>query len=185
MKEIWKPIKGYDGLYEVSNLGNIASLNYCGTGRRQNLKFKEQGMGYCTVGISKNGKAKTFLVHRLVAEAFVPNPENYPLVNHIDEDKLNNRADNLSWCTYEQNNNHGTKNKRISQKLKGKGVNRGRSRAVIAILPDGTEEYYPSMAEVGRVLSSSKGNISGNISKAIRGELKTAYGRKWRYADKS
>jgi hypothetical protein len=181
MCETWKPIKGYEGLYEISNIGNVASLNYCGTKNRKNLKYKEQAMGYCTVGLSKDGKAKTFLVHRLVAEHFVPNPNGFPIVNHKDENKSNNRADNLEWCTYEHNNNHGTKKERISQKLKGKGINSGRSIAVIATLPDGTEEYYPSMAEVGRTLSASKGNISGNISKAIKGKTKTAYGRKWRY----
>lgn len=102
--EIWKDIKGYEGLYQISNLGNVKSL-------RKNVilkcsKCSREG-NYYKAGLYKNGKTKTILVHKLVANAFIPNPNNLPCINHKDENKLNNKADNLEWCTYKQNNDYG------------------------------------------------------------------------------
>lgn len=103
--EIWKQIQGYEGLYEVSNLGNVRSMNYRGNGTIKNLSQGKGGRGYNIVVLYKNKTKKTYSVHKLVAETFVDNPNNLPVVNHIDCNKTNNRADNLEWCTQKQNVN--------------------------------------------------------------------------------
>ena len=107
MTEIWKDVVGYEGLYKVSNFGNVLSLNYNGTGKSKLLK-QFYHIGYRRVMLVKNGIKKKLLVHRLVAEAFIPNPNNYPCVNHKDENRGNNHVDNLEWCTYKYNSNYGT-----------------------------------------------------------------------------
>lgn len=115
MKEIWKDIEGYEGCYQVSNFGNVKSLNYMHTGKEQILKLKTKKSGYLQVNLCKDGKIKTYTIHRLVAKAFVENPDNLPQVNHIDEDKTNNRFDNLEWCDQKYNNNYGTHNIRVTE----------------------------------------------------------------------
>lgn len=92
----WKTIAGYEGLYEVSDEGNIRRNG-------KNLSLIDHGNGYLYVTLMKNNKRKNCYVHRLVADAFVKNPYNYPVVNHLDYDKKNNRADNLEWCTQKMN----------------------------------------------------------------------------------
>lgn len=118
MKEMWKDIPGYEGLYQVSNLGNIRSLKYAG-GNKVKLLKQATTNGYKQVQLSKNGKGKNHLVHRLVAIAFIPNPNNLPVVNHKDENPSNNNVDNLEWCTQEYNINYGTRNERASESMKG------------------------------------------------------------------
>lgn len=107
--ERFKNIEGYEGLYQVSNLGNVKSLNY---GKERILKPIKNGKGYLQVILCKNGKHKMYQVHRLVATVFLPNPNNLPCVNHKDENSLNNCLYNLEWCTYSYNNSYGTKNQR-------------------------------------------------------------------------
>ena len=115
-KEIWKDCKGYEGKYQVSNFGRVWSIKH-----QKYLKPWVNRCGYYLVGLmSKNGKQKHEQIHRLVSLAFIENPNNYPQVNHKDEDKSNNSVDNLEWCTVEYNQNYGTRNKRISEKMKGK-----------------------------------------------------------------
>lgn len=102
MEEIWKDIKGYEGLYQVSNMGRVR--------RNGNiLSLNTVGHGYHSVSLSKNGIVRKILLHRLVAEAFIPNPENKPQVNHIDEDKTNNTLSNLEWVTAKENMSHGNR----------------------------------------------------------------------------
>jgi hypothetical protein len=114
-KEIWKDVIGYEGLYAVSNMGQIISLNYNNTGNSKTLKQSSRsGRSVC---LSKNGIKRSFPVHRLVASAFIENKENYKEVNHKDEDRTNNCVDNLEWCDRIYNNNYGTRNKRVSEKL--------------------------------------------------------------------
>ena len=103
MKEIFKDIAGYEGLYQVSNLGRVKSLNYGRTGKEKLLQPKLNNRNYWMIQLSKNGVSKKYLLHRLVAQTFLPNPNNLPVVNHIDENKNNNYASNLEWCTQQYN----------------------------------------------------------------------------------
>ena len=102
MMEEWRAVPGYEGLYEVSNTGNIKSLI-----KNKIIKYFINKKGYRLVSLSKNGIIKKFSVHRLVAQAFIPNPDNLPQVNHKDEDKTNNNVDNLEWCDAKYNTNYG------------------------------------------------------------------------------
>ena len=118
MEEIWKPVIGYEGLYEVSNLGRVRSVdrlvNYSNgqihlhKGRILSPGVTDK-LGYLQVALCNNGKIKHKMVYRLVAEAFIPNPDNLPQVNHKDENAFNNCVDNLEWCTIEYNINYGTR----------------------------------------------------------------------------
>lgn len=163
-KETWKMIPGYEGLYMVSNKGRVKNFR---TGRI--LRQHKTNCGYFGVTLSKNGKVKLFSVHRLVAMAFIPNPYNLPEVNHINEDKTDNRVENLEWCTPEYNRNYGTRLKRVSGKL---------SKPIEQWSLDGKLiKVWPSAAEVRRQL----GFDSSTITKCCRLKQKTAYGFIWRY----
>lgn len=172
--EEWRPVQGYEGLYEASNTGKVASLNYNGTGARQELKPIETHHGYLKVRLYQNGKWRTKRLHRVIAETFIPNEGNLPEINHIDEDPTNNVITNLEWCTHKYNSTYGGHNKRISEAL----TNGKLSKAVIATLPDGSVERYPSQAEAGRVL----GCAQSGISRACRSAAEY-FGRRWAYAD--
>lgn len=126
--EIWKPIKDYEGLYEVSNLGNVRSLDHMrkisGNGeylqKGKVLKNIKNNSGYIRVTLSKEGKRKNKHIHRLVAEAFIPNPNNLSCINHKDENPLNNNVNNLELCTRKYNDNYGNRNNKIAKKLSKK-----------------------------------------------------------------
>jgi len=175
-KEEWKDIKDYEGLYQVSNLGRIKSL-----GRYKNnwskkqwveeriLKQRLANTGYYMVVLSKNGKVKGFLVHRLVAETFIPNPENKPQVNHKDENKLNNHIENLEFCTRKYNCNYGTKMERQKEKLGKSVIQYDRNMTCINI--------YSSITKASQ---TTKINL-GNIAKCCKNERKTAGGYIWKY----
>ena len=108
MEEIWKDISGYEGLYQVSNFGNVKSLNWRRTGKPKNLYLKAHNRGYLQVELAKNGVKKSFMVHRLVAEAFIKNPNGFPVINHKDEDKANNSVENLEWCDNRYNKTYSS-----------------------------------------------------------------------------
>ena len=164
-QELWKPIIGYEE-YEVSNKGRIKRLAYYKTVCKGSKQFCEERIlkpqmrkfGYQAVTLSHNSKVKSFLIHRLVATAFIPNPKNLPQVNHKDENPSNNNANNLEWCTQEYNSNYGTSKFRIAEKLKN------------GIMSKPVEQYnkqgefireYPSAIEASRVLGLS---VSGIVS---------------------
>ena len=116
VKEEWRPVDGYEN-YEVSNFGRVKSLNYHRTDKEGILKPGKNKDGYLYVGLCRNGKMKYFKVHKLVAEAFLPNPECFEQVNHKDEDKTNNCVSNLEFCDAKYNSNFGSRNKRIASAL--------------------------------------------------------------------
>ena len=122
MKEEWKDIAGYEGYYEISNCGMVRSLFDNHEKRREKPKIlkpcKCRG-GYLHIGLHKDGKGKYFMIHRLVTEAFLPNPSNLPFINHKDEDKTNNCVGNLEWCSVVYNNNYGSRNARIAKSKLG------------------------------------------------------------------
>ena len=124
--EIWRDIEGYEGSYQVSNLGRVKSLfreagtvNKKYTCKEKILKPRRQKRDYYAVMLWKDGKSRQFRVHRLVAQAFIPNPDNLPVINHKDENPSNNEADNLEWCTVKYNSYYGTCRDKIRQKRLG------------------------------------------------------------------
>ena len=116
MEEIWKDIKGYEGLYQVSNLGRIYSIPRFGT-KGGILKQFTNGHGYATVSLFKDKCLKTYLVHRIVGNHFLENPNNLPQLNHKDENRKNSCVTNLEWCTCKYNNNYGCKNAKLFKKV--------------------------------------------------------------------
>lgn len=168
MNEIWKPVVGYEGLYEVSNLGRVKSLNYNHTGKEGLLSLVPDKNGYSKVGLCKNGKRKPYYVHRLVAEAFIPNPNNLPEVNHkIDnfEHRSDNRVENLEWCTAEYNSNYGSRNKRISKKMKGSKNPTARKVKCVT-----TNEIFDTLTEAYEEYNVNQ----GNICECCKGKRKSA-----------
>lgn len=171
--EIWKDIKGYENLYQISNLGNVKSLGNGGSNasKEKFLKLTKDTCGYLQVGLCKQGKRKMCRVHRLVAENFIDNPNNYPMINHKDENKTNNNVENLEFCDVAYNNNYGTRNIRAAESCRN---HPNRSKQVLCV---DTSIIYPSVNEVQREL----GFKSGNISSACNGKRKTCGGYTWRY----
>lgn len=168
MNEIWKDIKGYEGLYQVSNLGNVKSLCNNKTRKEKILKPKQR-KGYLYVGLCKNGKVKQYLVHRLVAEHFIPNPNNLPQIDHINTNKTDNRVENLRWVTQKENSN----NPLTIDKL---------NKPIIQFSKDGELiKKWNSAMDVQREL----GIKQTNISNCCKGKLKSVGGYIWRYHYKS
>lgn len=166
--EIWKNIEGYEGMYQVSNEGRVKSLKF---GKEKIMKPNKDRNGYLNINLRKDEKRRIFAIHRLVAQAFLPNPNNYEEVNHKDEDKTNNVVSgvntNLEWCNRQYNCNYGTRTERIS-----KQVNQ-------YTLDDKLIATYSSTHEVERQL----GFANQNISACCNGKFNTAYKYKWRYVD--
>ena len=166
MTEIYRDIKGYEGKYQVSNLGNVKSLHYNNTDKEKIMKPSIVG-GYKRVYLGGNCN---IAVHHLVAEAFIPNPNALPIINHKDEDKLNNCVDNLEWSTYAYNSNYGTSKHRIAE---------NESKAINQYSLDGV---FIKRWNSGTQINKQLGFSNGNICSCCRGNQKTAYGFKWRYA---
>lgn len=165
--ETYKPISGFEN-YVVTVNGNVFRLKKDGN-VRQLSPFCEYG--YSLVCLRKsNGTQYKKRVHRLVAEAFIPNPDNLPYVNHMDENKANNRVDNLEWCTAKYNDNYGSRNDKVSKAV---------SKPVVGYDDRGYEMYFESITEASRYL---KGANRSHISSCCKGKRKTTGGLKWRYA---
>ena len=152
MEEIWKPIKDYEGLYWVSNQGQVKN-------KHNRILKPEIRNGYYSVNLCKNGKMTHFRIHRLVAITFIPNPKNYPMVNHKDENKLNNEASNLEWCTNVYNT-HYSKHEDLS------------------VYCLDLDEYFESASNA----AVHTGVCRTSILKCCRGQLQRAGGMLWCYS---
>ena len=154
MVEEWKDVEGYENIYQVSNYGNVRSLDrYDRLGRFKPgtiLTAADNGHGYKHVRLHKDGNHKMFYVHRLVAGAFIENPDNLPQVNHMDEDKSNNHVDNLEWCTNEYNSNYGNHNRKLSEAHKGKKLTEEHKRNIGKAVKERwqDEAYRSKMMEI-------------------------------------
>ena len=181
MVEIWKDIAGYEGLYQVSNLGKVRSLQYGNRDEVRELYLKPHTRGYLQVELHKNGSRKMFTVHRLVAMAFVDGYEETKLVNHIDEDKQNNVSANLEWVTASQNVSHSISHRIASNTRNYPKFNaRTDKRPVLQMSLDGTPiKRWESTIEVKGALGYS----DWSIKQCCRGNRKTAYGFIWQYAN--
>ena len=185
MEEIWKDIPGYEGLYQVSNFGNIKSLNWKNMGKAKNMYLKPHCHGYLQIELFNNGVKKTYMVHRLVAQSFIDNPGGYPFVNHKDENKTNNCAWNLEWCTASYNtlyslNLHPERKAKGGGSRKGcryKGANAGKRIVQFTVDGEFVKEWICS-----RDIFLETGMSDWSISECCRGNRKTAYGYKWQYA---
>ena len=168
--EYWKPVPGYEGLYEVSNFGNVRSLGFDSRHPGRILKKSQYPNGYYYVPLHKDKSVKNIMVHRLVALAFIPNPDNLPFVNHKSEIKTDDSVDNLEWCDRMYNTRYGTGIKRMSEKHKKRLQQYTLSGEFVA--------EWDSCASVEK----ETGWNQSNISKCARGEYKQAYGYTWKYA---
>lgn len=218
MEEIWKDIKGYEGLYQVSNIGRIKSLGrtvikislkgniFTKSYPEKLLKFSKDTKGYLRTSLALNGINRTIKVHRVVAQAFIPNPNNLEQVNHKDGDKKNNNVYNLEWCNNQKNQNHSWTTglrkkgkqhwsygkqpeglKKYLEEHKGvnhpsyglKGIKNKNSKKIIQY--DSKNNFikkWDSMADVHRLL----GLNTGTICQCCKGKRKTAGGYIWEYA---
>ena len=113
-KEVWKDVVGFEGKYKVSNYGNVISMNWRGTGKTVPIHKYPMKNGYECVSFWKNKRTHTFYVHRLVAEAFIPNSEGKDCINHKDSNRRNNNVENLEWCTKKENAVHASLNNRLN-----------------------------------------------------------------------
>ena len=191
MKEEWKSVKGYEGKYEVSNLGRIKSVDHEVKVKQQNREYivvrkgrmltpLKRQHGYLGIQLFGKGanarKMKTYSIHRLVAEAFLENLNNLPEINHKDEDKTNNCVENLEWCSRIDNVHHGTAiERRVAKQTNGKKSKKIAQYSMNMELL----KVFPSLAEVKRQL----GFAPANISKCANGNksYSHAYGYKWKY----
>ena len=171
--EEWRDVVGYEGLYQVSSEGRVKSLErkdrFGRIVKERTLKPAVRGKGYLFVVLCASGKTRMFYVHRLVCQSFHENPDNKPQVNHINEDKTDNRACNLEWCTRRENVNHGTRNERSAKAL---------SKPIGQFSLDGKPiKVWQSTMEAER----QTGFSHVYICQAANGKYKQAYGYIWKY----
>lgn len=212
MKEEWKNIIGFENLYQISSLGRVKSLGNGKTWKKKEKIIKQviNKDNYCYIMLYKEGKRKNYKVHRLVAQAFLPNPQNLPQVNHKDENPSNNCVDNLEWCTAKYNCNYGNHKENLSKSIKGK--NKGKQTWWIGRKhkPETIEKFRNrklTQEEINKrikkiqkpiVQLTKNGDfikcwesiiqverelniLATNISRCCKGKLKTCRGFKWKY----
>lgn len=177
--DFWRDVPGYEDLYQVSRDGQVKSLgrlSYRKDGRFNRYKEKilkqaKHGKGYLSVNLTKDGKSRNWFVHRLVAIAFIPNPKCLPQVNHINENKADNRACNLEWVSCTENANHGTGKVRCGK---------AHEFPVVMIMPDGSETEFSSATAAANTL----GIVSQGIQNCCAGRESSYKGYRWRYKNR-
>lgn len=184
IRELWKDIKGYEGVYQVSTLGNIRRVNRWAGNQCKSVYVSDiknastyiDSFGYVKVCLSYKGVSKHYRVHRLVANAFIPNPDNLPQINHKDENKLNNCVNNLEWCTAKYNSNYGTRTLRISNR----NLEFGAKHSVQQYSKDGMFiREWKSITEA----SNKLGLHVSKISACCHGSRKSTGGFMWRFTN--
>jgi hypothetical protein len=180
MQEIWIDIKDYEGLYQISNYGNIKAYPNSHTHLKEiMLKPTINSSGYLKVELYKNHSSKVFYVHRLVALSFISNPENKPQVNHIDGNKTNNKCDNLEWVTISENQKHAiNKGLRKPSPMIGKigKLNHNSKKIIQYDLQGNYIRRFDGIAEAARYINGSASAISANLN----GRTKSSYGYIWK-----
>lgn len=166
--EIWKDIEGYEGIFEISSFGRIKSKTRNGTVGGI-LKGTYNHLGYHRYLLSKDGVKKSLFAHRIVASAFIPNPNKLPYINHKDENPSNNHVDNLEWCDPKYNTNYGNGIQRRSKSRYKKIYQYDKDGKLVKVWNSGTE------------IAEKTGYSHGRISEAANGNRKTAYGYQWSY----
>lgn len=184
--EIWKDIVGYEGLYQISNLGNVRMIeHYTPYVKGTVMKVPARNLyigwsnGYRTVFLSKNKKRKLKKIHRLIAEAFIPNPENKPCIDHINTIRHDNRIENLRWATYKENGNNEITKTNLSNSQKGKP----KSNRKPIIQMDMFGEYiaeYPCASVACEILNLKRSSLP-HIIECCKGKRKTSNGFTWMY----
>lgn len=166
IKEEWKDIKNYEGLYQISNLGRVKKIN------KSNIIICKPSIdtsGYKQIVLTKNKKRKSYKIHRLIAQAFIPNPNNLPQINHKDENKLNNDVSNLEWCTLQYNCNYGSRNYRCTRHRQHKVQQYNKQNNLV--------REYLSLKEAEKITKIKYQQISS----CCRNKQKSAGGYIWKY----
>jgi len=197
MMEVWKDIPGYEGKYQVSNKGRVKSLSRKDAKGQslpeRILKLQDNGRGYKKVTLWSNGVGKKYFVHYLVAATFIPNPCNYKIVHHIDEDPSNNDVKNLKWCTQSENVKAGSatqrrlantdfSRKRISEKSLQNLISQREKQKKKVDQYSLTGDFIKTWSSVSEA-AKAIGGQSSNIASCAAGRRKTAYGYIWRYGN--
>ena len=168
MEEVWKDVVGFEGIYQVSNLGKVKSLKF---GKEKYLSITKSSIGYLNTKLQLNKKNKSFLVHRLVAETFIKNEFNKPCVNHINGIKTDNRIENLDWCTHKENTEHSLKND-----LRKTGCNHKQSKLSLKDIEYIRKNYKYRDEEFSGKKLSEKFNVSHTcISQIIKNKTYRIY----------
>ncbi len=169
----FRDIRDYEGLYQVSNLGNVRSLNWRNTGTVRNLALKSHNRGDLKVELANRGKCKTFMVHRLVALHFVPGYQDGFVVSHINERKTDNRADNLEWVSQAKNTEYTlSKHSSVSDRC------RSNKSQIVQLKENGEQVVWECILAIVR----ATGFNAWSIKQCCEGKRKHAYGYKWQYA---
>lgn len=172
-KEVWKGITGYEGIYQISNMGRVKSLERVDAGGHKRyeiiMESSDDRVGYQMINLSKDGKTKTFKVHRLVTLAFIENKNNLPQVNHKDEIKHNNEVSNLEWCSHSYNINYGT------------CIDRGARKQSKEVYQYDLNNKFINKFKSGMDVERKLGFDQAYVNHCCNGKYKKAYGYIWSY----